>query len=318
MTGRIRVSVVVASHRSQYIAKFAQRFGTDVTGTVPCEVIIVCDYDPGDLPQRFPRIRWVYHPDRSIPAKRNKGIVAAQGGIVAFIDDDCIAQGGWISNAVAFLEEHLELAGVEGHTGIDRPTAESGRAYPEYKRLEKRGFRTNNIFYRTSVLQQVGMFDERFTVQREDVDLAFSVMAAGYEIGYDGGVRVIHAHRTGEHWDLLKNCWNRRFDPLLFRKHPAMYRRHIRTPFTPSIGCILAAHVIAALCLPWCGGADRVALGVLDASVVLMVAFRKRSGIRSTGVIQFLREFISFHISPFVLLAALLTGSIRFRRLLLW
>jgi glycosyltransferase involved in cell wall biosynthesis len=47
------------------------------------------------------KIRFVYEPIQGLSQARNTGIEAAQGDIVAFMDDDAIAEPGWAKNLVA-------------------------------------------------------------------------------------------------------------------------------------------------------------------------------------------------------------------------
>ena len=306
-----KVSVIVSSHRAQFIEELISSFGDQVWGSVPTEIIIVADYTVDNLVKKYPDIHWLYVPDRSISAKRNKGIISAKGAICAFIDDDCIPDEKWIAKAVDFLNNHPDLVGVEGMTVIDTCDKKEG-AYREYKRLENQGYRTNNIFYRQEILLKVNMFDERFTVQREDVDLAYSIIEAGFSIGYTREIKVKHRFRKNERWDLLKNCINRRFDPLLHLKHKKLYRHYIGTPYPPSVSLIFLAHIMLIF-----GAVVSMQLflifALLDILVIIVMTTRRAGLPFINSPVQWLRECTSFIISPFVLFGALLYGSIRFR-----
>jgi glycosyltransferase involved in cell wall biosynthesis len=308
---KAKVSIVVASHRPEYIAALAESL---VCGFSDSEIIVVADYSVKALSEKFPGIVWMYVDNISISAKRNSGCRSAHGSILAFIDDDCIPEPGWISEALAFLNRHPQAGGVEGRTIVE--AANAAAPISEFKRLERRGFRTNNIFYRKDIFTSAGGFDERFSVQREDVDLAYAVLAAGIDIGYCETAIVKHRVRSGETWDLLKNCINRRFDPLLFKKHPGMYRKHVGSPFTPAIGLVLFFHVVTLLSLlvmpaacPICAGAD------LTAALALSV---RRNTEGKNGLAWVVRDWMSFLVSPFVLGGVLVYGSIKFRKWLVF
>jgi len=304
------VSIVIASHRGDYIARCLQAFGEATWGSLSAEIIVVADYPIEELSRQFPAVTWLFLPDRSISAKRNRGVVAAKADVIGFIDDDCRALEGWIEKAASFLEHNPDAAGVEGLTVIETPD-KLQPSFSQFKRLEKHGYRSNNMFYRRRIFVEAGMFDERFTVQREDIDLAFTILERGHRIGYDEEVKVVHAFRPNEKWDLLKNCVNRRFDPLLYRKHPGLYRKHIRSPFTPSIGLLLFCYCVtaawAALRMP----ALPVLVGLNLCTIAVVTA--RRAGSAATGVVQWLREYLSYALSPVVLLGALLYGNARFR-----
>jgi glycosyltransferase involved in cell wall biosynthesis len=306
------VSIVIASHREDCIKKCLEGFTGSVAACVAFEIIVVCDYGHERVSKKFPGVHWIYHSARSISEKRNVGIISSSGGIVGFIDDDCIPMQGWIERACGYLENNHSLAGVEGRTIVEENYRYS---YPvkEFKRLEKRGFRTNNIFYRKVVLESVGGFDERFTVQREDADLAFSIMEKGLDIGYCPDINVMHRHRDGEPWDLLKNCRNRMFDPLLYKKHPASYRRWIGSPLTPAINIMAITH-IAAVVFCICGTGFIVA-AITDAAVAIALSVRRNNS-NLRHLTQLFFDAVSYFLSPFVLMSSLMLGSIKFKKIL--
>lgn len=306
-----KVSVVVASHRPEYIVALAESL---VAGFSDSEIIVVADYAVKALSEKFPGIVWMYVDNTSISAKRNSGSRAAHAGILAFIDDDCIPEPGWISEALDYFDCCPQAGGVEGRTIIE--AANAAAPISEFRRLERRGFRTNNIFYRKDIFVGAGGFDERFSVQREDVDLAYTVLSCGHDIGYCETAIVKHRVRYGETWDLLKNCINRRFDPLLFKKHPGMYRKHLGSPFTPAIGLVLFFHAMLLLSLLMMPAACLICAGA-DLTVALALSVR-RNAEGKNGPAWVLRDWISFLVSPFVLGGALVYGSVKFRKWLVF
>jgi hypothetical protein len=304
-----QASIIVASHRASYVEPLARELQAAVSMDPSVEAIIVADYPIGEVARTFPGITWVYLPEISISAKRNHGIRLARGTIIGFIDDDCRPFDGWISAGRSYLANHAGVSAVEGQTRIEPANVHDG-VYREFKRLERPGFRTNNIFYRAAPLRAAGGFDERFTVQREDLDLAFTVIEAGGSIGYSDSIRVEHRFRPDEPWDLLKNCWNRRFDPLLHKKHRDLYRLHVKTPWTPSIVLLLAAHC-ATLALAVAGSSAALAVLAADAVLSLGIAVKKNGGaVHDPG--GFLRAWVSNAAAPFVLAVALVHGNLRF------
>jgi glycosyltransferase involved in cell wall biosynthesis len=312
-----RVSVVIASHRGDLIGGCVERCIETILRPSPpmAEVIVVADYPIEGCRESYPALRWMYCADISIPKKRNAGIALSGGNIIGFIDDDCMPMENWVAHAIRYLEDNPDKAGVAGTTMVER---REGISYPltEFKRLETPSFRTNNIFYRREAIVKAGGFDERFCLQREDADLAFSILETGLAIGFSAEVRVIHRCRENERWDLLKNCVNRRFDPLLYKKHAPLYRKWIRTPFTPSIGL-----VSAACCFPAAGlwlGAPFSAVCAMLAVVCALAMGIKRNRLAKVSAVQILRDWLSYMAAPFVLTAALLYGSIKYRKFLLF
>ncbi|MGD9202650.1 MAG: glycosyltransferase [Chitinispirillia bacterium] len=306
------VSVIIPSHRDIYIDELIFSFTKEVCGSIPIEIIIIADYTVNSYREKYGQIKWIHIPDKSISKKRNKGIMSATGDICAFIDDDCIPEKGWVPAAIKYLQLHPEMAGVEGITSIV-PCEEKQGSYREFKRLENRGFRTNNIFYKKKILLEVAMFDERFSVQREDVDLAYTILEAGFTIGYSQDIHVKHRYRNNENWDLLKNCVNRRFDPLLFKKHEKLYRQYIKSPYPPGISILSIVYFLTILLYKFFK--RYLFIGILTDIVTVALLTIRRAGVPNlNNRCQWLREYVSFGVSPVVLSAALLYGVLGFKK----
>ncbi|MCU0609351.1 MAG: glycosyltransferase family 2 protein, partial [Chitinispirillaceae bacterium] len=141
------VSVIIASHRAVFIGELLAGLDKQADPHPAFEVIAVCDYDPAAIKTGFPEVTFIYHNDRSISAKRNRGVRAARADIVAFIDDDCVPSANWIAAGIAHLAANPISAGVEGLTTIEN-TGNLPPSARDYHRLERPGYRTNNIFYR--------------------------------------------------------------------------------------------------------------------------------------------------------------------------
>jgi hypothetical protein len=113
-------------------------------------------------------------------AARNAGWRGARGAILAFTDDDCIPDPGWLRAGLSAFTG--DVAGADGTIVVplpERPT--------DYQRdtagLAGAEFATANCFYRRDVLAAVGGFDERFSMAwREDSDLFFALLERGYEV----------------------------------------------------------------------------------------------------------------------------------------
>ncbi len=304
-------SVIIASHRPDMVRTLLNSLAVQNSTRFTFEVIIVTDYPNDRLQQEYPNCLWLYLPDNSISKKRNAGVQIAQGTCLAFIDDDCIAMSDWVEQALAYLDSHPETTAVEGKTSIALNPNYSSAATREYRRLEKPGFRTNNLFFRTVRFRSIGGFDERFTVQREDIDLAFTSFEQGYRIDYCPDIQVTHRYRHGEKWDLLKNCWNRRFDPLLFKKHPDRYLKMIGSPLPPSQAVVLLMHLL----LLFSFGRKRLAAIVagIDVTLISLLGLR-RSGMRPFSIEKWAFETMQLLVSPLVVIAALVYGWVKIAR----
>jgi glycosyltransferase involved in cell wall biosynthesis len=157
---------------------------------------------------------------------RNAGWRSARGEIIAFTDDDCVPDPGWLrAGAAAFS------AGVDAVTGrVVVPLPEDPTDYQRNEAgLEGARFVTANCFVRRAALEAIGGFDERFTAAwREDSDLHFNLRRAGRRIASAPGALVVHPVRPAPWGISLRQQRKSLFDALLYKKHPQLYRGEIR------------------------------------------------------------------------------------------
>lgn len=311
----LEVSIIIPSHRPKLIHNTCKKI-LELNEIDKCEIIVVTDYETSMLENEFPKIHWFNINKLSISAKRNFGISKSNTSTLAFLDDDCLPEKDWLTTGLNYIKMNPDIIGVEGQTLIENSNKVTSKLQ-RFKRLEKPGFRTNNIFYNKSALEKINFFDERFEFQREDTDLAFSLLEKGYNIGYSNEQRVTHIFRKNGKWDLLKNYVNRRYDPLLHKKHPLNYRKQIKTPITKSaLFSLLVYIIVAIISLIYPSLLETIVL--LGASILTFSFLLFNRSTLKTNLLQLLIEFISFLIAPFVLWGALLYGSWKFGNLLLF
>jgi GT2 family glycosyltransferase len=159
-------------------------------------------------------------------AARNAGWRQARGATIAFTDDDCLPDPGWLAAGTRAID--AGASGVSGRVIVPLPTAPT-----DYERnaanLETAEFVTANCFYRRDVLDAVGGFDERFAAAwREDSDLYFTLLERGEPLVAAADAIVVHPVRAARWGVSLSQQRKSQYNALLYKKHPALYRERIQ------------------------------------------------------------------------------------------
>jgi glycosyltransferase involved in cell wall biosynthesis len=158
------------------------------------------------------RVRNVVVENRNPATRRNRGVSAATGSILSFIDDDAFAAPGWLAAAVAYLDEHPEALALGGpdpapedstvaelisDTLLATPYIGSGIAAHENRRgtfaiTRPSDIALVNLFVRRS---EFTGFDESIGYIGEDTALLEGLLARGTVVYHDA-VRVFHRRRA--------------------------------------------------------------------------------------------------------------------------
>lgn len=144
--------------------------------------------------------------------KRNLGACAAQGEVLAFIDDDAYPRADWLANAAARLAgpDAIDALGGPGLTPPDDPPCAqlsglvlasplvSGNFRCRYfiqgplRRVED--FPSCNLFVRKSAFEAIGGFRENYW-PGEDTLLCADLQTSGHTLWYDPRLVVYHHRR---------------------------------------------------------------------------------------------------------------------------
>jgi glycosyltransferase involved in cell wall biosynthesis len=176
-------------------------------------------------------------------AARNTGWKAAEGRVIAFTDDDCIPTATWLGEGVRALSRGASAAW--GKLLMPLPTQPT-----DYEKnaagLIGAEFVTANCFCRRETLEAAGGFDERFTTAwREDSDIYFTLLERGEAVVHAPEAVVIHPLRPAPWGVSLSQQSKARFEALLYKKHPALYRERILPERPLSYYAILASLLAA-------------------------------------------------------------------------
>jgi GT2 family glycosyltransferase len=208
--------------------------------TLPPAQVLVVDNGSTDgsvelVRERFPEARLVtFSENRGFAVAMNAGIAEASTDLVAFLNNDAVAEPRWLEELAACLRRHSAAAAAtskllsasepgrldgagDGLTRSFLPYVR-GHGEPDDGRFgeEVEVFSASGAaaLWRGSVLRELGGFDERFFAYYEDVDLSFRARLRGYEIWYAPRSVVRHARggTAGQHVDFalfhpVKNRW---------------------------------------------------------------------------------------------------------------
>jgi GT2 family glycosyltransferase len=224
------------------------------------------------LTQGAPLIRYVPADMSPGPAAaRNVGWRAAQGEVIAFINDESLPRRNWLSEGwKAMASGAIAAAGVvEAPAGGRAPDVEL-----DARRAGEPGIAASNCFVQRQSLRAVGGFDERFAAAWDDArDLQFTLAEVrGELVAAPAAVVERPALRGG--WDAtLRQYRKLLYDALLFKKHPRLYRERVRrTPpwsyylIVAALLAIVAGALLQAPALAWVG---LVAWSVLTLQLVI-------------------------------------------------
>lgn len=173
-------------------------------GQRPPDEVIVVDNGSSSLPEAIcAGVRLLQEPVPGPGPARNRGVAAARGEVLAFIDADCLAAPDWLAMAEAALADPAAtiLGGDVRIACVDRARLtmleayESIYAYRMDRYIAREGFTgTGNLVVRRAVLEDVGPFAGIGVA--EDRDWGRRATAKGYVIRYVAGMKVFHPART--------------------------------------------------------------------------------------------------------------------------
>ncbi len=222
--------------------------------TYPHLDLLVVDNAPsGDGTERlvrdhYPNVRYVREPRPGLNWSRNRAVIEALGEIIAFTDDDAVADSAWVKALAGAFAENPEIDVV---TGLVVPYEFETEAQVLF---EKRGgfgkgfgrkwyltdpdsgkpimnlygnaaqFGTGaNMAFRRTLFGRIGYFDAALDVGTltnggGDLEMFFRVLKKGGAILYEPGAIVRHCHRRN-HAELRKQMrdWGIGFGSYLMR-----------------------------------------------------------------------------------------------------
>ncbi len=197
------------------------------------EVIVVNDGSTDMTPKIVSEygFRMISTENRGLSNARNTGLKAANGEIVAYIDDDAYPDQHWLTYiAATFLNK--EYAGVGGPNlpppGISTISncialAPGNPTHVLLSDEEAEHIPGCNMAYRKDQLESIGGFDDQFRTAGDDVDLCWRLQQQNLSLGFSPAAIVWHYPRQ-----TIRAFWNQQMgygkaEGLLERKWPSKH-----------------------------------------------------------------------------------------------
>jgi GT2 family glycosyltransferase len=232
------VSVVVSTYaRAGLLPRLLAALERQTLDRGRFEVVIADDGSPDDTPKvlddlaaRTPIDLVVVRAQRNRgpAAGRNLAAARARGRVLAFTDDDCVPDPGWLERGLAAMGGGPTIVVGCTEPAPDQPRGPFSRTMHV---TDARYLATCNVFYRREDFAESGGFDERFRrAAGEDTDLGLRLQERGAEVRYEPGALVHHDVSPSSLRAALRRAASWADIPLLVRRHPSYRRTHLPHP----------------------------------------------------------------------------------------
>jgi len=255
------------------------------------EIVVVddgSDDGTGDAIGGFPvdgRIKFLRQSHLGLASARNVGIENSKGGIVCFIDDDCIADRRWLQNIVGAYSDG-DIGGVGGRiinhepwttpkTLLERFLHKSGLYQQRYVGEFLVGA---NSSYRRAALEAVNGFDGSL-LKDEDADIGMRIIATGMRFAYAPKAMVYHRTRGGFRGLLAQVYGYGTGHMMVYRKYPS--RHSVARQVLRRLGSIVLNAIRTPIRLAGCLWQDDMTLYVMEPLINSAILTAETAGIIS-------------------------------------
>jgi len=187
--------------------------------------ILVIDNAPSDdatrriIQANYPHVRYILESHPGLDYARNRAIHEARGDLLAYIDDDALADPRWVQSLVAAFDapDVMCVTGFVAPARLDTAAQElferfgyskgfyrldfSLRTPPPEALFPYKGYHGTgcNSAFRRRVFKTIGLFDPRLDMGTPvpgggDHDMFARIIRAGHTLVYDPGPVVFHDH----------------------------------------------------------------------------------------------------------------------------
>jgi GT2 family glycosyltransferase len=169
-------------------------------------------------------------PNQGLASARNSGLAAANGELVAYIDDDAMPDPHWLSYLVNTFQttSHVAVGGpnISPPDGVVADAVANAPGGPIHVLLSDQvaeHIPGCNMAFRKEALEAVGGFDPQFRAAGDDVDICWRIQDRGQTIGFSPAALVWHYRRRSIRAYLRQQVGYGKAEALLERKWPEKY-----------------------------------------------------------------------------------------------
>ena len=189
---------------------------------VTCPVLVVdngsTDSTREMLEARFPEVEILaLEENQGFARAVNRGILHSESEYIALLNNDTEVDPGWVEAGLAAFDQNpgywflasrmmdfrrrstIDSAG-DGYDRTGMPY-KRGRGDPSHRHSERRpvlGASAGAAFYRRELFQRIGLFDEKYYMYLEDVDLSLRAQLTGHPCLYVPEAAVYHIEAASD------------------------------------------------------------------------------------------------------------------------
>lgn len=200
------------------------------------EVIVIDDGSTdatAEIARNFPGVRYEKQEPQGLSVARNRGAEIATGEILAYTDDDCVAEPDWLLHlSLAFDSSEWVAAGGPNippppRTSVEAVVAAAPGApmHVMLNDVEAEHLPGCNLAIRKSALLEIGGFDPVFRAAGDDVDICWRLREAGGKLRFAPGAMVWHHRRATVPAYLRQQRGYGHAEALLMKAHPTRFGR---------------------------------------------------------------------------------------------
>ncbi|MFW6123727.1 MAG: glycosyltransferase family 2 protein [Acidobacteriota bacterium] len=244
----VTLSVILVNYNGkEYIEKCLDSIKENISG-IRSEIIVVdnhsTDGSAGVLERNHPDILFLRnHKNVGFSKANNQGLKASSGEYVLLINPDTLVCSNAIKKLLAEIQNNPDIGGVGPAllSGQDNFQISFGGKVNFFSEAVKKTFlnrlfksqlkknpKKRNVKWLSAacfmssrdILKKAGMFDERFFLYFEDIDLCMRIRKRGWRLVYLPKARIFHTGGASTNKKKLKSRFHYRKSQLYFyRKH---------------------------------------------------------------------------------------------------